>query len=112
MNIKSRTSAMNEWKASPVAESVYNELVGNMDENGKIEVTKVAEVLETYVKGIQASSYKEVAYTLMFIGKGLTPVWLGGEPLVEEDKPRTKRESSAAIITEPVVVKEAWERFI
>ena len=112
MKITSRIEAMNNWKASPVAESVYNELVGSMDENGKIEVIKVAEVLETYVKGIQASSYKEVAYTLMFIGKGLIPTWLGGEPLVEEDKPRAKRESSAVVVTEPTVTKEAWERFI
>ena len=111
MKITSRITAMNEWKPSPVAESVYNELVGNMDENGKIEVTKVAEVLETYVKGREGSTYKEVAYTLMFIGKGLTPVWLGGEPLPEEVKTSTPRRTEP-VVMEPVVERESWERFI
>lgn len=111
MKITSRTTAMNEWKGSPVAESVYNELVGNMDENGKIEVSKVAEILESYIKGIQGSSYKEVAYTLMFIGKGLTPTWLGGEPLPEEPKATTTRRETVTVV-EPVREVADWERFI
>lgn len=113
MKIKSRVEKMLDHQGTAVAQELYDELVVNTDENGKIEVAKVAEIISKYVKGIKGSTYSEIAYTLLFLGDGKVPTWLGGTELPSTlDTPAVVTTNNTVAVVEPAVVRPAWEAFL